>query len=700
MTMESTEQPVKTKDVGIGKRRLKMVLIPLLVLFVLTGAIILAVGLNTSASIERQNRTLRTVYRWLVVPELKRTVIYEMPWPGEATEVDRVHLSTPEPVEAGSYTELTLVYRAGPGGIKHGGALRVAFEHGADWGKLQVKNPEEDNFASVNGPDGTVWDLRTNYFLGHCTLVEATLKEGKVLEGDTVTFLLGDRLSGSPGFKAPTISEVYGAGRVRVFEDRAGEGGFYEVPGVPELEILPGPPYRLRLIARAWSLKGEPVDAVLQMNDRFGNVATFYNGAFRLYDAVTGEFLSEGIINQGLADLEGVVFPEEGVYRFRVEAEDYSAISNPIEVLASSDKPRTYFGSIHNHSIISDGLNTPEGTAAYARDISNFDFFSLSDHVSWTDWEYDPVLIRSDLDSSEWEDIAQVMRSFNEPGSFVTLLGFEWTTNAYGDKCFYFLDDTAPYREFPADQEGFYRGLEGERVTVITHTMLGVPGMRGPRWQFTNENLERVMEIASFHGIFEYGGNEYAISPGDKCPWSWVPDFVVRGNYAESVLRRGLRLGFVAGSDDHSGKPGAGVAGCLTYSIDGLTAYRDINLDRETLFNNIESRSVYATTGARILLDFTVNGRGMGEEFDLSPDSPRYIEVHVHGEAPVREVAVIREVPQEPVKVWTFDPPLLDTGLLEWTDMDSLTGSTWYYLRVKQEDHHLAWSSPVWIDLK
>jgi|GEM_PF-885398 len=642
----------------------------------------------------------RSIYSLVVVPELNHTNMHEKPWPDEEPLEGRVIVNTPGPVEVGLPTEITVDYHAGPGGIQIGGAIRVAFEHAADWGRLQSGDPAAENFVTVSGPEGTFWELRTNYFLGVCTLVEATLKEGKVQEGERVTFLLGDGSGGSPGFKAPSMSEVKGAGLLRIFEDRTGEGSFYEVPDVPELEICPGQPYRLRLIARAWVEEEKPVVAVLQVKDRFGNVVSSYEGPYRISDPVTGETLHRGELKQGVSAVNNVPCPDPDreIFRLKAEAGELETLSNPIECLPNAGGQRVFFGSLHNHAILCDGLNTPEGTATYARDISNLDFFSLTGHVSWRDWEYEPVLLRSDLGSNAWEKTAGVMRDFNDPGSFVTLLGFEWTTTAYGDKNVYFLDDSVSYREFPVDQKGFYLELENERATVITHTMGAVEGMRGPRWDLTDTHYERVMEIASYHGIFEYGGNEYPIAPSAKSELGWLPASVVSRNYAEGVLNRGMRLGFVAGSDDHSGKPGAGVSGLLPHSLDGLTAVRGERLTRETIFEQLESRSTYATTGARILLDFSVNGHGMGREVSMSPNLNRQVKVNVHGEAPIRKVEIIREDPRSPVKSWNFDPPHLDTGLLEWTDPEPLNDSTWYYLRVTQEDGHMAWSSPVWVD--
>jgi hypothetical protein len=151
------------------------------------------------------------------------------------------------------------------------------------------------------------------------------------------------------------------------------------------------------------------------------------------------------------------------------------------------------------------------------------------------------------------------------------------------------------------------------------------------------------------------------------------------------------------GPDDHSGKPGAGNKGILRCSIDGLTAVRGHELDRDTIFDALERRATYATTGARILLDFSFNGQGMGSEVLLGSDQERSLRVEVSGEAPVREVAVIRGDPKNPVHVWTFDPPVLDPGVLSWNDVSTMKGPTYYYIRVTQSDNHMAWSSPIWV---
>jgi hypothetical protein len=641
---------------------------------------------------------LRSAYRWAMLPEMDNTITHATPWPGEDPLTSAVTIDAKGPVTVGSYATIRVVYTAGAGGLHQGGGIRVAFEHGADWGQLQYNKNRRENYATVKGPPGVTWKLSANYNLGVCSMFEAVVADGEVSPGSTVRIMLGDRSGGGPGLRAPSMSDVPGAGRLRVFEDRRGRGNYYQMPDPPEVKVVPDQPDHLRVIARAWAQVGKPVRAVIHVDDRFNNVVGTYRGWFAVKDAASGQLLGEVRLagdKVGVGVVEDVKCRKEGVLRLRVEAVggNFAATSNPILCTAEPNAAGTYFGSIHNHTLTSDGLNTMEGAAAYARDVSNLDFFALTEHSIWPDWDFDHVLLRHVADKTSWDREAKVTRDCNRPGEFVTVLGFEWTTNTYGDKNIYFFDDQAPFRVFPPDPQSLYKSLANERVTIVTHTMFGVSGVRGPRWDLVDSQFERVMEIASFHGVREYAGNVYPICESDAI----IPTFLVRGNWADSVLASGLHLGFVAGPDDHSGKPGAGIPGILRCPADGLTGVRGPRLDRETVFHALEQRATFATTGARVLLDFTINGQGMGGTVKAGA-APRAIKATVYGEAPVAEVAVIKGNPRQPAHTFTFNPPTLDPGELAWTDSDELGSPAFYYLRVIQVDHHLAWSSPIWVE--
>ncbi|MFT7587612.1 MAG: hypothetical protein ACI9EW_004056, partial [Cellvibrionaceae bacterium] len=76
---------------------------------------------------------------------------------------------------------------------------------------------------------------------------------------------------------------------------------------------------------------------------------------------------------------------------------------------------------------------------------------------------------------------------------------------------------------------------------------------------------------------------------------------------------KGYIVGVMANSDGHHGRPGAEGAGLSYFGIEnGLTCAIAPELTRDAIFDALKTRRCFATTGARILLDFTANGHLMG----------------------------------------------------------------------------------------
>jgi hypothetical protein len=131
---------------------------------------------------------------------------------------------------------------------------------------------------------------------------------------------------------------------------------------------------------------------------------------------------------------------------------------------------------------------------------------------------------------------------------------------------------------------------------------------------FHSPDLEPVLEIHSGHGTFE---------------WFW-----------RDALQRGYHVGVVAGSDDHMGRPGGSYPGRndRRFVYGGLTAIYADELSRRSLFDALQARRCYATTGARILLRVDVDGHVMGSSY--STVNPPTIRFHVAGTAPIERVEV------------------------------------------------------------
>jgi hypothetical protein len=200
-------------------------------------------------------------------------------------------------------------------------------------------------------------------------------------------------------------------------------------------------------------------------------------------------------------------------------------------------------------------------------------------------------------------------------------------------------------------------------LIIPHHPKVGVP----IDWDYPDEDpLEPLLEIYSFQGCAETGGV----------------------HSAQAALARGHHFGFVGGSDNHVSQPGHhqryfGEGG-------GLAAVLAEDLSREAVFDALKARRCYAVTGARILLDFRINGHGMGECFVVR--DRREIYVRAIGAWPIGKVEIVRNN-----RVLVSCPGEDEEVTLEYEDGEPLEHESFYYARVEQLDGHVAWSSPIWV---
>ena len=113
-------------------------------------------------------------------------------------------------------------------------------------------------------------------------------------------------------------------------------------------------------------------------------------------------------------------------------------------------------------------------------------------------------------------------------------------------------------------------------------------------------------------------------------------------------------------------------------------------LSRAALVEALRERRTYATTGARILVEFSVAGVPMGG-VGRTEESPA-VRVVAHACAPIARIDVVRDG----IVAYAAEDAGLDARL-DWGDTDASPGEHWYLAKVVQQDGETAWTSPVWI---
>ena len=483
-----------------------------------------------------------------------------------------------------------------------------------------------------------------------------------------------------------------------------GDGQWRDIENPPQLTSVADSFHTILVTADSVATVGQPVEVHVTARDRLGNSAEL-PGGLELRSSDPGvdpvDLTGEGAVRTGT-----VRFVTPGFQTLEVGNDSVGFHrSNPIRVMEEETSLKLYWGDLHSHSTMSkDALGVDPFT--FARDHANLDFFASSEHSTGD---------RRDegITDSEWQAIQSSVKSFHDPGRFVTLLGYECSLPApFGHHNVYFAEDEAPlYRKLEVKTlEELWRRLSSHRAFTVPHHT-------GVHWAAAvwdqDHPLRPLFEVFSVHGQSELYDPDNPLSYDQligMAPYGTYPigsELVPeehRGmvpisnsaqgpHYARDAWAAGLKLGTIAASDDHTARPG------LPYW--GLAAVWAERLDRESIFQALANRQTYATTGQRIYLDFRVNGGMPGTR--VTADGPPRIEFEVQGTDVIAWVELVAfgrgQRGYSVVKRWIPGGSYLRESFTD----TGYSDRSFYYVRLRQRglvEHRavMAWSSPIWIE--
>lgn len=463
----------------------------------------------------------------------------------------------------------------------------------------------------------------------------------------------------------------------------------------PILTVMSGPAVYRRIIVPSGVEPGEEFDILIVSLDEFDNLSsTQYKNQTLL--------TSEGKIVEENLDFIGsirvpVVIEKEGVYRFKMD----DILSNAVHVRKGCRGP--CWGDIHIHTKLShDGQGTDP--YKYARDVSGLDIAGVMDHWnSLGEVGYCQIL--------EWAREAYV------PGKFVTLLGDERNPKILtGDHNIYirneehFLQYAArpgnePF-DNPNETEDTLKALDPSVAMLVPHHT-GLAWRRLPNEgvgraidinAYNDQGLRPIIEIYSHHGQSEVYNPQHILSyefNRMRNPERRSNVSVPGPYYAQDYWMSGHRLGVIASSDEHSGQGGR--------RHGGIAAVWSNELTRASIFDALRNRQCYATTGERILIDFSVDDAKMGCCGKKEKGKVLPIKLKVWGTELLLRVEILRFRfgMDSSFKTILSESPRPETMDALYEIEDGFTCNCMYYARITQEPLEwpgMAWTSPVWID--
>lgn len=503
-----------------------------------------------------------------------------------------------------------------------------------------------------------------------------TVTRGELREGETVRISVGR----AHGF---TWKKLAGRKEFKVIIDPGSGEPKMRLPEPVAVNIRADTPEFMEVFLPGSAAEGETVTASVLVRDQYENRVSV-NGKAEIVRSrsADGENPCTVYVSNGRGEaVIGAMGRDPIQVSARLVETELSippAVSNICVPAALTGDRKIFFGDMHTHDFQSTAEGYPAECYRWGRDDKRLDFQSLA------------IQVHRWIDNEKWTIGKHMNEYFLEEGKYVTFLGFEWQHSGYGDKIIHYLGGDMPY--LPVDDPRYdnpaslYEALRGTDAFIISHHPgyeldLHVPGTR---WDILKTDVDRLVEIWSMHGSSE--GLDDKDRPLIKPS---RPGGIYQG------FRQGVKMGIVAGSDTHTARPGGSTDDVRPYR-GGLCCVWAEELTRRSLFKAFLERRTYGITGARIVLQFTVNGAPMGAE--IPHTDTRTLSVRSWAPTPIREIQFMKNaelLSAVPVSGVVGEADVVDEVSTDIATADNK--SDFYHCRVVLADGHLAVCSPVWV---
>jgi len=312
------------------------------------------------------------------------------------------------------------------------------------------------------------------------------------------------------------------------------------------------------------------------------------------------------------------------------------ARSNPLLVRASRAYD-SFWADMHGQSEETIGTNTVRQYFSFGRNLAFLDVMCHQGNDFQITREF-------------WRHLQEITTEFTDPGRFVAFPGYEWSANTGlgGDHNVIFLRENETihrsshalvYDHFDADTdchtiEALHQALRDVEHFLYVHV--------GGRYAFLGRYASEPRPVANPPRVAVEVHSAWGTS-------EWL---------LHDAFRAGLRVGVVANSDGHKGRPGASHPGASRFgSYGGYTCFLAEELTREAIFRCLTERRHYATSGARMHLYLSVS---CGRQTDLpmgtitdAEASEAQLAVTAVGTAPILRIEVMNGTDRVHV-VWPY----------------------------------------------
>lgn len=488
-----------------------------------------------------------------------------------------------------------------------------------------------------------------------------------------------------------------------LYIDTAGKGN-YDDPEMFTMDIRGSHLHAIRVLAPSFVTRNKRFDVIVRFEDEFGNL-TSQAPAETLIE-LSHEHLRENlnwklfVPETGFISLPNLYFNEPGVYTIQLRNTHTKEVfrSSPIKCFPENNK-HLYWGLLHGESERIDSTENIESCLRHFRDEKAINFFASSSFEN-----------QEETSNEIWKQICQNLAEFDEADRFVAMVGFQWQGESpqEGQREIIYAKEG---KQLLRKKDIKYSSLKKIYKSFAPKEILSIPCFtmaKGYEYNFDdyNPDFERVVEIYNAWGSSECTKKEGNPRPIQAHGKKGIQE-TAEGSL-QKALARNFRFGFVAGGLDDRGIYADLFEGDQEQYSPGLTAIIAPEYSKSSMMEALYNRSCYATTGERIILGLYLAGHPMGSETSTATKHGLLINRHLHGYVAGTTKLEKVEIIRNGKVIHTFEPEgyslefayddmvPLEKAIID--AKDKKPPFAYYYIRVTQEDGHMAWSSPIWVD--
>ena len=524
-------------------------------------------------------------------------------------------------IVAGKDIKIVIHFKLGEIGFTNKSELGLVWRMPEDWGEPQFDDPSKVNFFSVESSSGSKLKLQFSHRAGPApwgNLLTIINEDNNLVKGEKIIIFCGGENKNTPGWETQTSTNPH---QFFTLLYRSGKkSSWCKIAELPKLKIVSGKAKKMSVVAPSQVIVNKPLDIIIRMTDVWGNPSNGYEGNFEIknekinFSSIKRESLDGEVIDVWRAKL---TFLQADIHRIRVVTVngDFDVESNPVLCRENTRGYSIYWGDLHSGQCnLGCGQGELDRYFLFARKIAGIQFISHQANDVY-------------ITKYDWEHIREITKKHDLYEDFLVFLGCEWTAvkEKGGDhNIFYYNDQTVlnraskwfngPFDDWPdaPTANDLYKRLESVKALINLHV-----GGFTSNLNFHNPEMETMIEIHSTHATSRW--------------------------FVEEGLKKKYQLGITAGSDGVSGRPGLEYPGRKqTRNLtNGITAVIAKSFEKNDIWEALKNRHCYATTGERILVDFKMDDKIMGDIFSCT--GKRSFRLNILGTAPIEKVLLKRK---------------------------------------------------------